>query len=59
VKQVTDFRYGGLSMWVGIGMNKDVYESLPDSVKKVIEEIGPIVVEKTMEIQMHKELSRI
>lgn len=41
-KQVTDFRYGGWCMWFGIGMNEDVYNSLPESAKKVLAEIAPI-----------------
>ncbi|HCF50650.1 MAG TPA: hypothetical protein DER60_10230 [Syntrophomonas sp.] len=40
--QVVDYRYTGNSMWTGIAFNQDVYNSLPDSAKKVIEEIADI-----------------
>ncbi len=39
---VIDYRYTGNSMWTGIAFNQDVYNSLPDSAKKVIEEIADI-----------------
>jgi TRAP-type transport system periplasmic protein len=41
-KQVTDFRHNGYFMWFGLAFNADVYNSLPDDVKKVIAEIDSI-----------------
>lgn len=41
-KQVIDYRYTGSSMWQGIAFNKDAYDELPDSAKKVIAEIADI-----------------
>lgn len=44
-KQVTDFRHNGAFLWVGIAFNSDVYNSLPDDVKQVIEDINKIPAE--------------
>lgn len=43
--QVTDYRITGSSMWTGIAFNQDVYNSLPDSAKKVIADIADIPVQ--------------
>lgn len=45
IKQVTDWRYGGWCMWFGIGMNADVWNSLPDDVKKAFIEAAPVASE--------------
>jgi TRAP-type transport system periplasmic protein len=44
-KQVTDFRHNGYFMWFGLAFNADVFNSLPDDVKKVIAEIDSIPAE--------------
>jgi hypothetical protein len=44
-KQVTDFRHSGYFMWFGLAFNADVYNSLPDDVKKVIAEIDSLPAE--------------
>jgi TRAP-type transport system periplasmic protein len=41
-KQVTNFRHDGYFMWFGLAFNADVYNSLPDDVKKVIAEIDSL-----------------
>jgi len=41
-KQVIDYRNTGSTMWTGIAFNQDAYNELPDSAKKIIEEIADI-----------------
>jgi TRAP-type C4-dicarboxylate transport system substrate-binding protein len=42
IKQVTDYRYSAYSVWFGCMMNLDKYNALPDSVKKIIDELRPL-----------------
>jgi len=39
INQATNYRFGCYTMWMGAGMNMDTYNSLPEDVKKVIDDL--------------------